>query len=109
MRAPFISVVFVCFAVGCATAPAKQALSGSVDSVHTAEKLGAAKVPEAAQALEYAQHEVAWARALLINGRHERALLMAQRAESDAALAIALVRAHEARQTNGQTPGAPNP
>ncbi|WP_245913723.1 hypothetical protein [Nannocystis exedens] len=79
----------------------------------TAEKLGAAQVPEAAKALEAAKHEVAWARALLVNRKHERARLMAERAESDAALAIALVRAHEARraaqQAATQGAAAPNP
>ncbi|WAS95079.1 hypothetical protein [Nannocystis punicea] len=113
MRAPFISLVFTMFAVGCATAPSKQALSDSAASVNTAEQLGAANVPQASKALEYAQHEVAWAKALMINGRHERALLMALRAESDAALAIALVRAFKAREAAEQaaTPGAtaPNP
>ncbi|MCY1056486.1 MULTISPECIES: DUF4398 domain-containing protein [Nannocystis] len=113
MRAPLFSLVFVFFAVGCATAPAKQAVNDSIATVNTAEQLGASEVPQAAKALDYAQHEVAWAKALLINGRHERALLMAQRAESDAALAIVIVRQHKAREAVEQaaTPGttAPNP
>jgi hypothetical protein len=113
MRAPFLSLVFVFLAVGCATGPAKQALAESVDSVNTAEQLGASQVPQAAKALEYAQHEVAWARALMVNGRHERAMLMARRAESDAALAIAIVRRQKAmeavNQAAGQSAPAPNP
>jgi hypothetical protein len=113
MRAPFFSLVFVFFAVGCATAPSKQALAESIASVNTAEQLGASEVPQAAKTLEYAQHEVAWARALMVNGRHERAMLMARRAESDAALAIAIVREQKARQAVEQAAGrsetAPNP
>ena len=108
MRATFFSLVFVMFAAGCATAPESQELAASIASVNTAEKLGASQVPEAAKALESAKHEVAWARALIVNGKNRRAQLMAERAEIDAALAIALVREHEARRATKQAtpPGA---
>lgn len=108
MRATFISLVVVLFAAGCATAPESRELTSSIASVNTAEKLGASQVPEAARALESAKHEVAWARALIVNGKHGRAQLMAERAEIDAALAIALVREHEARRAAQQAapPGA---
>ena len=111
MRATFFSTVFVLFAAGCATAPESRDLAASIASVNTAEKLGASQVPEAAKALESAKHEVAWARALLVNGKHGRAQLMAERAETDAALAIALVHLHEARRAIKQAapPGAAAP
>lgn len=111
MRATFFSLVVVLFAAGCATAPESQELAASIASVNTAEKLGASDVPEAAKALQSAKYEVAWARALTVNGKHGRAQLMAERAESDAALAIALVREHEARQAAKQAtpPGAAAP
>ncbi|WP_224197449.1 hypothetical protein [Nannocystis pusilla] len=81
--------------------------------MNTAEELGASQVPQAAQVLRYAKKEVVWTRALIANRKHERAQRMAQRAESDAALAIALVREHEARQAAEQAAvtgkATPNP
>ena len=58
-----------------------------------------------------AKNEVTWARVLIGHGRHERALLMSRRAETDAALAIALVREREARRAAEQAAGttAPSP
>lgn len=109
MRATLCSFVFV-FAVGCASSQPRRSLEASIASVKTAEELGASQVPQAERVLKYAKKEIAWTRALIANRQNERAQRMAQRAESDAALAIALVREQEARRAaEAAGKATPNP
>lgn len=83
---------------GCATVPPPtESLAASMGSVQTAEQMGAEQVPQAALSLKLAQDEVDRTRALMADKKNRRAGLMARRAVSDAELAIALVREHEAQ------------
>lgn len=85
-------------AAACASYPQPtESLAASMASVQTAEQLGASQVPQAELALKMAQDEVERTRALMADEKNKRAHLMALRALSDAELAIALVREHQAR------------
>lgn len=88
-----VIALFVGAAAGCASVPPPtESLAASMASVQTAEKLGAAEEPQAALSLKRAQDEVERARALMADKKHRRAALMAERASSDAELAIAQVQ-----------------
>lgn len=98
MRSQPIILAFILTIAACATySPPTDSLAASMGSVQTAEQLGAEQVPQAALALKLAQDEVARTRALMAEQKNRRARLMARRAASDAELAIALVREHEAQ------------
>lgn len=108
MKARF-GLALVFSTLGCATVPPPtETLANSMASVRGAEEVGATAVPEAALVLRFAQDEVARSKALMADKQHERAQLMALRASSDAELAIALVREHEARVAAQRASAAAN-
>ncbi len=81
-----------CSAKRIAAEPPTERLASSQTSVRAAEEVGAARVPEAATYLAYAQHQLATAQQLMSEGRYESADLQLQQAEADAQLAFALAR-----------------
>ena len=78
--------------------PPTDAVADALASMRGAEELGAARVPEAELQLQLAKEEVAQARRLMADGKHDRARYMAVRAVNDAELAIALTREAQARK-----------
>ncbi len=65
----------------------------SLATVRAAEQSGAARVPEAATFLGFAQQQVAEAERLMAQGLYEAAELQLRQATADAQLALALARA----------------
>src|SRR6185503_8253244 len=88
--------VIWCAAIGmaaCASYPAPtEHLASAMAAVRGAQEVGVARVPQAELQLEVAQ-----ARALMADGKNERADYMTLRAYNDAALALAIARVHAAR------------
>lgn len=117
MQVPFLRLIaaLVVAAAGCASMPPPtESLAEAMASVQTAEQIGAAKQPQAALSLQRARDEVDRTRALMADKKHHRAALMAERAASDAELAIALFHenqaAMEAQRAEASAAGArPNP
>lgn len=84
-----------------ADAPTER-LAESRTAIRAAQDIGAARVPEAATYLGFAQQQVSEAERLMSEGRHDAAELQLRQAAADAQLALALARAvpleNEARQ-----------
>jgi hypothetical protein len=68
-----------------------------------AQEAGAAQVPEAALQLKLAQEQNRTAKALMNEGKNERADYLTLRAYNDAALSIALTREEAARRRAQQS------
>ena len=107
MRKTLLAAALVLMASGCAarrvtTELPTERLAESQTAVRAAEQVGAARVPEAATYLGFAQQQVATARLLINEGRYDAADLQLRQAVVDAQLALALARAvplaNEARQ-----------
>jgi hypothetical protein len=82
----------------CATYPTPaDHLANSVASVRGAQEAGALGTPQSALYLRLAQEEVAKAKALMDDGKNERADYLAARASADAELALALAREETVR------------
>ena len=95
---------------GCASIPApNDEISGSMAAIRGAQEVGAKDVPAAALALKLAEDEVATAKALTADGKHEKARFMAVRATNDAELALALARLHQARAKAAKASDIPAP
>ncbi|HEX8705198.1 MAG TPA: hypothetical protein VF815_40580 [Myxococcaceae bacterium] len=111
MRKTLLAVALAVFTSGCAArrvtadAPTER-LAESQAAIRAAEQSGAARVPEAAVYLGFAQQQVVEAERLIHQGRHDAAALQLQQAAADAQLALALARAvpleHEARRLANQ-------
>ena len=83
---------------GCASYPAPtEHLASSMAAVRAAQEVGVARIPQAELQLKLAQDEVAQAKALMADGKNERADYMTLRAYNDATLAMAIARVHTAR------------
>jgi hypothetical protein len=83
---------------GCASYPAPtEHLASAMAQVRAAQEVGVAHVPQAQLHLKLAEEQVAQAKALMEDGKNERADYMTLRAYNDAALALALAREHTAR------------
>ena len=93
--------VIWCAALGmaaCASYPAPtEHLASAMAAVRGAQEVGVARIPQAELQLKLAQDEVAQAKALMADGKNERADYMTLRAYNDAALALAIARVHTAR------------
>jgi hypothetical protein len=107
MHKTLLAVALALVASGCAAKrvtadPPTERLAESQTAIRAAEQVGAARVPEAATYLGFAQQQVATARLLMDEGRYDAADLQLQQAAVDAQLALALARAvplaNEARQ-----------
>ena len=105
MRKTLLAAALALVASGCAAKrvdPPTERLAESQTAIRAAEQVGAARVPEAATYLGFAQQQVATARLLIDEGRYDAADLQLQQAAVDAQLALALARAvplaNEARQ-----------
>jgi len=111
MRNTLLAVALAVLASGCsakrvtADAPTER-LAESQAALRAAEQSGAARVPEAAVYLGYAQQQLVEAQRLISQGRHDAAELQLHQASADAQLALALARAvpleHEARRLTNQ-------
>jgi hypothetical protein len=111
MRKTLLAVALALMVSGCAVkrvtvgAPTER-LAESQAAIRAAEQGGAARVPEAATYLGFAQQQVVEAERLMSQGRHDAAELQLQQAAADARLALALARAvpleHEARRLTNQ-------
>jgi hypothetical protein len=98
MRKTLLAAALALIASGCAakrvtTDPPTERMAESQTAIRAAEQVGAARVPEAATYLGFAQQQVATARRLMDEGRYEAADLQLQQAAVDAQLALALARA----------------
>lgn len=83
---------------GCASYPAPtEHLASAMAELRVAQEVGASGTPRAELQLKLAQDEIAQARALIQDGKTERADYMTLRAYNDAALALALSRENTAR------------
>jgi hypothetical protein len=107
MRKTLLAAALALVASGCAARrvtadPPTERLAESQTAIHAAEQVGAARVPEAATYLGFAQQQVATARLLIDEGQYDAADLQLRQAAVDAQLALALARAvplaNEARQ-----------
>ena len=98
MRKMLLAAAVTLLASGCAAkrisaeVPSEH-LAESQTAVRSAEEVGAARVPEAATYLGYAQQQVATGQQLLAQGHYEAADLQLQQAAVDARLALTLARA----------------
>jgi hypothetical protein len=94
-----LALIGFLFASACASFPEPtDTLANAIAAVRGAEEVGAEQVPQAALALQLAREEVTKARALIEEDENEPAYYQALRANSDADLALALVREEEARK-----------
>jgi hypothetical protein len=84
-------------ACGASRPPPTDHLATAIAAVHGAQVAGAQQVPKAALQLKLAEEQVAQARRMMSDGKNERADFMTLRAFNDAQLAVALVRAEEAK------------
>jgi hypothetical protein len=84
--------------VGCggAAVPHSQ-MADSEAAVRAAEVKDAARIPKGDLHLRYAQDQIKEAEALIDEGENETAELVLRRAEADAAFALALAQANDAR------------
>ena len=83
---------------GCASYPVPaEHLANAMAAVRGAQEVGVARIPQAELQLKLAQDEIAQAKALIADGKNERADYMTLRAYNDAALALAIARVHTAR------------
>jgi hypothetical protein len=73
--------------------PPTERLAESQATLRAAEQVGAARVPEAATYLGFAQQQVVAAQQLMSEGRYGAADLQLRQAAADAELALALARA----------------
>ncbi len=111
MRKTLLAVALAVFTSGCAAkrvtadVPTER-LAESQAAIRAAEQSGAARVPEAAVYLGFAQQQLVEAERLISQGRHDAAELQLRQASADAQLALALARAvpleHEARRLTNQ-------
>jgi len=111
MRKTLLAVALAVLTSGCSAkrvtvdAPTER-LAESQAAIRAAQQSGAARVPEAAVYLGFAQQQVIDAERLMSQGRHDAAELQLQQASADAQLALALARAvpleHEARRLTNQ-------
>lgn len=98
MRKTLLAAALALAASGCAvrrvtTEPPTERLAESQTAIRAAEQVGAARVPEAATYLGFAQQQVTTARQLMTEGRYDAADLQLRQAAADAQLALALARA----------------
>ncbi|WP_224240176.1 DUF4398 domain-containing protein [Hyalangium gracile] len=98
MRKMILAAALALVATGCGAKritadPPTERLAESQTTIRAAEQVGAARVPEAATYLGFAQQQVAAAQQLMSEGRYEAADLQLQQAAADAQLAFALARA----------------
>ena len=112
MRNTLLAVALAALTFGCsakrvtaADAPTEH-LAESHAAIRAAEQSGAARVPEAAIYLGFAQQQLVEAERLISQGRHDAAELQLRQASADAQLALAVARAvpleHEARRLTNQ-------
>jgi hypothetical protein len=95
-----ISTIALCaFALvaGCAAATPNERVEGTAGAIRSAEEVGAGKVPRAAFHLQLALEQSEHAKGLIASGDKVAANSLLLRAQADAELAVALVRADEDR------------
>jgi hypothetical protein len=99
-------VLASCAGCGASRPPPTDHLASAIAAVRGAHEAGAGQVPKAALQLRLAEEQVTQARALMQDGKNERADYMTLRAYNDAELALALarenaaLRAREAAEAN---------
>jgi hypothetical protein len=93
----FISIGALAFVGGCAAAAPTERLEGTAGAIRSAEEVGAKKVPQAALHLQLAREQSDHAKDLIASGEKVAAASLLLRAQADAELAVALVRADEDR------------
>jgi hypothetical protein len=90
-------------AAGCASYPAPtEHLASAMAATRAAQEVGVARVPQAQLHLKLAEDQIAQAKALMEDGKNERADYMTLRAYNDATLAMALARENTARMNAEQ-------
>lgn len=96
-RLLIVAVSLAASACGASRPPPTDHLATAIAAVHGAQVAGAPQVPKAALQLKLAEEQVEQARRMMSDGQNERADYMTLRAFNDAQLAVALVRAEEAK------------
>jgi PBP1b-binding outer membrane lipoprotein LpoB len=85
-------------AAGCASYPAPtEHLASAMAQVRAAQEVGVSQVPQAELHLKLAQDQINQAKALMEEGKNERADYLTLRAYNDASLAMAMTRENAAR------------
>lgn len=82
---------------GSSVPPPTQPLADVQAANRSAEELGAAKVPQAALHLQYAEEQRTHAAKLMKDGDNEQATALLVRAKADAELAVALAKENAAK------------
>lgn len=83
----------------CASTPAPSGrYATSQAAIRAAEELDAQATPAARLHLELAKDQLATAKTMMANGKHERAELVLMRAESDADVAVSIAKEAEVRK-----------
>ncbi len=106
----YLGAIAAVASVGCgASYPApSEHLASSMAAVRAAQETGANNVPKAQLHLKLAEEQVAQAKALIADGKNERADYMTLRAYNDAALAMAIARQNALRQAAQATQAEPS-
>jgi hypothetical protein len=78
---------------GCGSSPVPvERVASSEAAIRAAQEVGAGQHPQAALHLKLAQEQFEQAKAMINDGKNERAEMVLRRAEADAELAVALAR-----------------
>ena len=93
----FISLGALAVIAGCATPAPTERMEGTAGAIRSAEEVGAKRVPQAALHLQLAKEQSDHAKELIASGDKAGAASLLLRAQADAELAVALVRANEDR------------
>lgn len=99
-------ILGLCASCGASRPPPTDHLASAIAAVRGAQVAGAAQVPRAALQLRLAEEQVAQARALIEDGKNERADYMTLRAFNDAELALALTRENAALRAREEAEAA---
>lgn len=96
-RLAFVSTLALAAAIaatmGCASLPVPQErLTSSEGSIRAATEMGAEREPRAALHLKLAQEQLDYAKALIAEGKMERADVVLQKALADSELALTLTK-----------------
>jgi hypothetical protein len=103
MKSTFVGALAL-LSAACASYPApSEHLASSMAAARGAQEAGATQVPEAALQLKLAQEQNRTAKALMEDGKNERADYLTLRAYNDASLSIALTREEAARRRAQQS------
>lgn len=98
IKLPLLLLPWLAFGCGASHPPPTQQMANLQSATRSADELGAREEPRAQLYLKLAEEQLAQARAAMKNDDNERATRLIGRAKTDAELAVALMREHEAKE-----------